>query len=96
MLSAMTDCLKDIKHNFCERTGFFNQKYFSLRTSGFELTLDNITPTDKFIVCLCTPYDESLDKKKHHDGIGGGEVKESWSFDSEEEALNFIDKHHLL
>lgn len=86
----------DLKRKFHKQIGFFGQKYLSLRTPGFEVTLDNLTPKDTYLVCLCTPYNERLDQRKHRMGVGGGEVKESWEFESEEEALHFISCRHLI
>lgn len=90
------DDLLNIKNKLQKRIGFFGQQYLSLRTGGFELTIDNLTPSERYLVCLCTPYNENLDKRKHKDGAGGGEVKESWIFESENEALKFITVSHLM
>jgi hypothetical protein len=90
------DGIIEIKRKFHKRIGFFGQKYLSIRTSGYELTVDNLTPSERYLVCLCTPYNERLDEKKHKEGIGGGEVKESWIFDNEVATFHFIESSHLV
>lgn len=96
IISAVINGITEIKKKFCKRTGFFGQEYLSVRTERFELTVDNLVPSERYLVCLCTPYNERIDEKKHHLGIGGGEVKNSWIFDSEEEALYFISDSHMV
>lgn len=86
----------EIKNKFSKRQGYFGQEYLSFRTSGFEITLDNFTPSNRFVLCLCTPYNEKIDTKKKHQGIGGGEVKESWIFEDENQALSFVISNHLV
>jgi len=92
----MVDGVNDIKRKLTKRIGFFGQQYLSIRTSGFEITLDNLTPSGRYLVCICTPYNERMDGKKRHKGIGGGEVKDSWIFDSEEEALTFLSSKRMV
>ena len=85
------DEVQEIKSKFTRRRGFFNQVYYSLRLRNFELTIDNQTPKNKYLVCLCSPYNERMDKIRHHKGMGGGEVKKDWEFEKEEDAFKFVE-----
>jgi len=88
--------LIEISHQFITRKGFFNQPYKSIRLQNCEIAIDNLLPKNKFQLSICTPYNEKLDKLKHKRGIGAGEVKRCWYFDSEEETMNFISSSHLV
>ena len=91
------DGIDFIKRRFIQRYGFFNQKYKSIRFPNKELTIDNLFPyQNEILLCLCAPYNINLDKRKHHKGMGGGEVKRSWVFDTEEEALEFVIKNGMI
>lgn len=81
---------QEVKQKFVKRKGFFNQVYYSLRLRNFEVTIDNQTSDNKYMVCLCSPYNENIDKIRHHKGLGGGEVKKDWEFEDENEAFKFV------
>jgi hypothetical protein len=82
--------IQQIKRKFQKRKGFFNQVYYSLRLSNFEITVDNQMPEDRYIVCLCSPYNEKADQINKHNGYGGGEVKKDWEFEEEKDAFKFV------
>lgn len=82
--------IESANNKFIQRKGFFNQTYWSLRLPTQEITIDNLFFPSKYRVCLCSPYNENLDIKMRHKGIGGGEVFKEWLFDSMDNAFNFI------
>ena len=92
----MIDGLDEIKHKFIPRRGFFNQVYLSIRFPTHEIAIDNLLPSNKYQLSICTPYNERLDKLKHKRGIGAGEVKRCWYFDSEDEVYRFVLESAML
>jgi hypothetical protein len=82
--------ISEVRQKFVKRRGFFNQVYYSLRLHNFEITVDNQTPKNQYLVCLCSPYNERMDHIRHHRGMGGGEVKKDWTFNDEEDAFKFV------
>ena len=88
--------LDDIKSKFVPRRGFFNQPYKSIRSSTFEIAIDNLLPKNRYQLSICTPYNEKLDKLKHKRGYGAGEVKKCWYFESESEVYTFILREQVL
>lgn len=84
--------LAEIKKIFVEKKGIFGEPYKSAILGDKEITIDNIT--GEFRICLCTPYDEKLEKKRFC--RGAGEVIKEWYFGSEDQAVAFLVKENVI